>query len=56
MVSSDQKNPNSEPLIQELLSDPIAVLLMQKDGVQPELLEPLLQKASGLAEADTELA
>ncbi len=43
MSNAHQTAPNSEPLIHELLNDPITELLMQTDGVERTMLDPLLQ-------------
>ena len=43
MSNAHQTEPNSEPLIHELLNDPITELLMQTDGVERTMLDPLLQ-------------
>ena len=37
---------NEEPPLGELLDDPIALLLMHKDGVERQALDPLLKSLS----------
>ena len=46
MTTAFEKDLNHEPSIYELLDDPIAQLLMQRDGVERHALDPMLQEVA----------
>lgn len=37
---------NDEPLLHELLEDPIAQVLMQRDGVERHILDPMIEEVT----------
>lgn len=51
MTGPDELDLNAEPLVRELLEDPIAELLMRTDGVQRDILDPLLKTVAEAVDA-----